>query len=85
MTHPSPTALEEISGALDALRTDQRQLDQDGVFVGVSRQALDEVLTHIAALEAELAQATRERDEWETQSENQCFLSFGSPCQGRRG
>lgn len=50
MTHPSPTALEEISGALDALRTGQRQLDQDGVFVGVSRQALDEVLTHIAAL-----------------------------------
>jgi len=59
MTHPSPTALEEISGALDALRTDQRQLDQDGVFVGVSRQALDEVLTHIAALEAELVTQRR--------------------------
>lgn len=59
MTHPSPTALEEISGALDALRTDQQQLDQDGVFVGVSRQALDEVLTHIAALEAELATQRR--------------------------
>lgn len=31
-------------GALDQLRNHQQQLDQDGVFVGVSRQALDEVL-----------------------------------------
>ena len=30
--------------AIDALRNDQQQLDQDGVIVGVSRQALDEVL-----------------------------------------
>ena len=30
--------------AIDALRNGQQQLDQDGVIVGVSRQALDEVL-----------------------------------------
>jgi hypothetical protein len=31
-------------GAVDALRNHQQQLDRDGVFVGVSRQALDEML-----------------------------------------
>ncbi len=31
-------------GALDALRNHQQQLDMDGTFVGVSRQALDELL-----------------------------------------
>lgn len=30
--------------ALENLRTNQQQLDQDGVTVGVSRQALEEVL-----------------------------------------
>lgn len=36
--------------AIDALRNDQQQLDQDGVIVGVSRQALDEVLAYIDAM-----------------------------------
>lgn len=31
-------------GALSALKHNQRQLDEDGTEVGVSRQALDEVL-----------------------------------------
>ena len=35
------------SGALEALKSGQRQLDMDGVEVGVSRQALDEILSHI--------------------------------------
>ena len=33
--------------AIDALRNNQQQLDQDGIIVGVSRQALDEVLVYI--------------------------------------
>lgn len=36
-------------GAIDALRNNQRQLDMDGVEVGVSRQAIDEVLVGIDA------------------------------------
>lgn len=39
---------------LDAL-LHQRQLDQDGVMVGVSRQAVDETLTFVATLRAQLA------------------------------
>lgn len=72
MTHTSPTALE-----LYAIRERQRgsyntdaEYDYENfVQARADRQFL---LNHIAALEAELAQATRERDEWETQSENQC-------------
>jgi hypothetical protein len=41
--------------AVENLRTCQRQLDADGVEVGVSRQAVDETL-------AELARTERERD-----------------------
>jgi len=37
--------------ALDALESYQTQLDADGVTVGVSRQALDEVLTRFKALQ----------------------------------
>jgi hypothetical protein len=37
------------SDALDSLRNEQSQLDEDGVYVGVSRQALDEVLAMIDA------------------------------------
>ena len=36
--------------ALYALKNNQRQLDMDGVEVGVSRQALDELLSAYAAL-----------------------------------
>lgn len=38
---------DNLTGAIDALTNGQRQLDPDGVFVGVSRQALDEVLEHV--------------------------------------
>lgn len=42
----------EHVGAVEWLSCHQRQLDEDGVEVGVSRQALDEVLARLAALEA---------------------------------
>ena len=46
MTDPNP--MDELEtcpfGALNALRNAQQQLDGDGVIVGVSRQALDELL-----------------------------------------
>lgn len=35
--------------AIDQLRNHQTQLDMDGVMVGVSRQAIDEVLTYFAS------------------------------------
>lgn len=37
----------DIASAIENLQTNQRQLDQDGVYVGVSRQALEEVLAWI--------------------------------------
>ena len=53
--------------AIDALREGQRQLDEDGVEVGVSRQALEETLSilddrdkKIAELETENAHLTRD-------------------------
>ena len=55
------------------LREHQTQLDVDGVMVGVSRQALDEVLARIAELEARelgwiqtLSTMQAERDRLET-------------------
>lgn len=41
--------------AVANLRSNQRQLDRDGCEVGVSRQALDEALAHIADMRALLA------------------------------
>jgi hypothetical protein len=38
---------ERLAAAMDALENGQRQLDEDGVFVGVSRQAIHEVLAHL--------------------------------------
>lgn len=46
-------AMQDVAPALDQLRNHQRQADMDGVFVTVSRQALDEVLDAIAALDPE--------------------------------
>ena len=40
--------------ALSALKNNQRQLDMDGCEVGVSRQALDEAVTFIEAVVAEI-------------------------------
>jgi len=40
-----------MSEAINQLKNHQQQLDADGVMVGVSRQALEEVLERIAALE----------------------------------
>jgi len=47
---PDPPGLSEPTEAMQNLREHQTQLDQDGCFVGVSRQALTEVLDHYAAL-----------------------------------
>jgi hypothetical protein len=41
--------------ALEALENNQRQLDMDGVEVGVSRQALDELITAYRMLRTSLA------------------------------
>ena len=38
-----------IDAVIEELKTHQTQLDQDGVMVGVSRQALEELLAHVAA------------------------------------
>jgi len=58
-------------GAIDALANNQRQLDMDGCEVGVSRQAVDEVLAGLraalAALDAETEVKVREL-EWSGQS-----------------
>jgi len=41
--------------AIEQLTNHQQQLDQDGIMVGVSRQAVDEVLASLAARDAEIA------------------------------
>ena len=41
---------DELAPAIQNLTDHQRQLDMDGIFVGVSRQALDEVLTELPRL-----------------------------------
>lgn len=41
--------------AVENLTDNQQQLDADGCMVGVSRQALDEALEYIAALEENLS------------------------------
>lgn len=46
--------------AFDQLKNNQQQLDQDGVMVGVSRQALDEVLSSYLDLKAAHVGALRE-------------------------
>lgn len=69
-------------GAIDALANNQRQLDMDGCEVGVSRQAVDEVLAGlraaIAALDAETEVKVREL-EWVEPSRqtNGCWTA---PC-----
>ena len=39
--------------AINQLREHQQQLDDDGIMVGVSRQALDEVLEYVSLMEGE--------------------------------
>lgn len=47
-TCPTPPAGKaRPTAAIEQLRDHQQQLDQDGCFVGVSRQAIDEVLQYI--------------------------------------
>lgn len=46
--------------ALEVLRDNQQQLDQDGIMVGVSRQAINETLTYIADLRTQLADAQKQ-------------------------
>jgi len=51
--------------AVQNLRDYRQQQDADGVIVGVSRQALDEALDHITALEAENERLKRDCGIWE--------------------
>ena len=53
-------ALKEADGAIHALKSGQFQIDVDGVSIGVSRQALDEVLIAIDKLNAALLAAKKE-------------------------
>jgi hypothetical protein len=43
------SAMTMIDAVIEELKTHQTQLDMDGVMVGVSRQALEELLAHVAA------------------------------------
>lgn len=47
----------DVSCALDNLRVHQRQLDMDGIEVGVSRQALNEVIRAFGSVHSDLAGA----------------------------
>lgn len=60
MTTPSTSAQGPVLNplALEALENNQRQLDMDGVEVGVSRQALDEVLAAYKAAVERINRAT---------------------------
>lgn len=51
-----------MSKATDNLRDHQQQLDEYGVMVGVSRQAIEEVLAEHAVMLAALIQATSRAD-----------------------
>jgi len=64
------------------LETYQEQLDSDGISVGVSRQALDEVLERFAQLQAhnkELCDAlTISRGQWiHSVNAKQCLVALG--------
>ena len=48
--------MSDLEGAIRALRDYQRQADEDGVEVTVSRQALDEVLAALTAAESRAAE-----------------------------
>ena len=50
-----------LKPALESLRSNQQRLDMDGCVVGVSRQALDEVLAHVEQQAAEI-ERLRSRD-----------------------
>ena len=58
---------EVIGTAIDALTNFQRQLDPEGIEVGVSRQALEEVLAENSRLQSELEQAreSARKIEWD--------------------
>lgn len=45
---PDQIGLEKPEGAIEQLTNHQQQMDMDGIIVGVSRQALDEVLAYVA-------------------------------------
>ena len=56
MTNDTQSEAEFDPMALSALRNNQRQLDRDGIEVGVSRQALDMVIEYIDRTEASRTQ-----------------------------
>lgn len=60
---PQPSELvERPSEAIEVLGGPYRQLDMDGVIVGVSRQAIYETLTYLTQLEAQIAKLQADGD-----------------------
>lgn len=55
---PAADVVERPDAAIAALTHQQQQLDSSGILVGVSRQALDEVLAYVAALSAQSSEPT---------------------------
>lgn len=79
---PTPANLEAMaSPAETALRNYQRQLDIDGVEVGVSRQALDEVLAELQAIRTAHAQGLQQENAaWQLQAQAQALdMGHGKP------
>lgn len=88
---PEARWLTDTERAIKALTNEQRQLDEDGIIVGVSRQAIAEVLADYASLRAQLeAQAGRvreltkamvrlfpDRDPWINDDGECCFCGMG--------
>ena len=51
--------LKRLADAIEQLKSHQTQLDMDGVMVGVSRQAIYEVVSHTDALLSRLERAEK--------------------------
>jgi hypothetical protein len=72
--------------AYGSLRVHQKQIDEDGTEVGVSRQALEELLDDYAQIKAGIAAKkgccswnADEEGNWETDCHNLHILIDGSP------
>ena len=60
--------------AIEALKKYQKQLDAEGVEVGVSRQALDEVLHDYEQLQQQLSEANEKLDK-----ARECLYQISTP------
>jgi hypothetical protein len=66
--------------AVAQLRENQKQLDMDGIMVGVSRQALEEVLASHAALLAALKEIARQTSPEDMSVDQQLDADFEGAC-----